>query len=43
MTVGAGSQLRLFEHLASALTASARGRPLVFIVEDFQWARPFHA
>ena len=38
MTVGAGSQLRLFEHLASGLTASARGRPLVFIVEDFQWA-----
>ncbi len=35
---GAGSQLRLFEHLVALLTSAARLRALVLVVEDFQWA-----
>ncbi len=37
-TVGARSQLRLFEHLTALLTSAARVRPLVIVVEDFHWA-----
>ncbi len=38
LAVGAGSQLRLFEHLVAVLTSAARVRALVLVVEDFQWA-----
>ncbi len=37
-TVGARSQLRLFERLTALLTSAARVRPLVVVVEDFHWA-----
>ena len=38
LAAGAGSQLRLFEHLVALLTSAARVRALVLVVEDFQWA-----
>ena len=36
--VGEGSQARLFEQLLALLASAARARPLVLVVEDFQWA-----
>ena len=33
-----GSQARLFEQLLALLASAARARPLVLVVEDFQWA-----
>jgi DNA-binding CsgD family transcriptional regulator len=36
--VGEGSQARLFEQLLALLAGAARARPLVLVVEDFQWA-----
>jgi DNA-binding CsgD family transcriptional regulator len=33
-----GSQARLFEQLLAVLASAARARPLVLVVEDFQWA-----
>ena len=36
--VGEGSQARLFERLLALLASAARARPLVLVVEDFQWA-----
>ena len=38
LAVGAGSQLRMFEHLVGLLTSTARRRALVLVVEDFHWA-----
>ena len=38
LAVGTGSQLRLLEHLVGLLISVARVRPLVLVVEDFQWA-----
>ena len=35
---GEGSQARLFEQLLALLASAARARPLVLVVEDFQWA-----
>ena len=35
---GAGAQARVFEQLAALLTSAARAKPLVFVVEDCQWA-----
>ncbi|HUA44859.1 MAG TPA: AAA family ATPase [Solirubrobacteraceae bacterium] len=35
---GQGSQARLFEQLLGVLASAARERPLVLVVEDFQWA-----
>jgi len=35
---GQGSQARLFEQLLALLASAARARPLVLVVEDFQWA-----
>ena len=36
--LGEGSQARLFEQLLALLASAARARPLVLVVEDFQWA-----
>jgi DNA-binding CsgD family transcriptional regulator/tetratricopeptide (TPR) repeat protein len=36
--VGQGSQARLFEQLLTLLASAASARPLVLVVEDFQWA-----
>jgi DNA-binding CsgD family transcriptional regulator len=33
-----GSQARLFEQLLAVLTTAARVRPLMLVLEDFQWA-----
>ena len=33
-----GSQARLFEQLLALLASAARARPLVLVIEDFQWA-----
>jgi DNA-binding CsgD family transcriptional regulator len=38
LVAGAGSQLRLFEHLVALVTSAARVRALVLVVEDLQWA-----
>jgi DNA-binding CsgD family transcriptional regulator len=35
---GQGSQARWFEQLLALLASAARARPLVLVVEDFQWA-----
>ena len=35
---GERSQARLFEQLLALLAAAARARPVVLVVEDFQWA-----
>ncbi|MBV9338124.1 MAG: AAA family ATPase [Solirubrobacterales bacterium] len=35
---GEGSQARLFEQLLAVFASAARAGPLVFVVEDFQWA-----
>ncbi|MBV9415478.1 MAG: AAA family ATPase, partial [Solirubrobacterales bacterium] len=35
---GVGSQGRLFEQLLGVFVSAARARPLVLVVEDFQWA-----
>ena len=34
---GEGTQARLFEQLLALLASAARARPLVLVVEDFQW------